>query len=575
MPSFTRMRSGTGPHGHTLSKPRFDSFHNSLNDFFSVDDELYLCKIPQNSKAVTALQHGSTLSLGPLPPLQAEANATMPQPVAYPKLPELPELPELPKLPELPELPDLLDLPELPELPDLLDLPVKRPESTPLSPADSSVLLLPLKSPLRRSRISSPGLELDNRLQSPRSGTDSEPQSLGGLGYERRVAVILDKNLVPRRIESGVPAHVDVRTVPEALPDELLLPQPKNAIPKILHLTTKLSSPTIALTPTGHNPTQKIRQLTGLSLPADQHHSAVTVPLRPVSQLSSSSISSDDGDNVSDQENDTSSEVSGVMPASSRSTADFEKSPRFPSWDIYRHPHRLSTLPKAFNEPESFRRSNPLPTRLVDEDVDLRRHSLRTPTPPPQSPSTQEQRYDLDEYHATAAQIAREMHPRVVAIAPNRATHKRSQSPAPEHRPVNPSPLYKSDEAPGTRPPARPPMDPTLNLMPVTALGSSRPRVAGSLETRPRPQSLFERVTRLFDRYSSSKNLHSRSASRKVRSPYVDFLHQAQKTSALQSRKERERETLKKQIRVVGQGGRVEWPVNSLESMISREAQRG
>ncbi len=148
--------------------------------------------------------------------------------------------------------------------------------------------------PARRSMASSFSSEVSNAFKTPPKG------SIDYQGQEASIAVILERD---GRYGKAQPLRPDVRIDPARIldtpPDELLSPQPRKAVQKILRLTSNAVvatslSPSPSL-PTGHNPSQKIRQLMGIDVDVGSHDPRhVSYEVSPVSPMSGSSVYSED-----------------------------------------------------------------------------------------------------------------------------------------------------------------------------------------------------------------------------------------------------------------------------------------
>lgn len=121
--------------------------------------------------------------------------------------------------------------------------------------------------PPQRSTASSFNSQVNNASRTPNRSNGNRQ---AGRDWERDVDDVAD--MWDDRMgtdQSRSDPHIDVKNIPTTPPDEILSPQPKQCVQKILKLTGEIgpaaSVPT-ADSPTLHNSQQKIKQLTGLNV---------------------------------------------------------------------------------------------------------------------------------------------------------------------------------------------------------------------------------------------------------------------------------------------------------------------
>ncbi len=150
--------------------------------------------------------------------------------------------------------------------------------------------------PARQSMSSSFSSELNSAFRTPKRSMDYPDRDLDWKREEANIDVILARDAHDTLRPYLPKIHIAPASYPSTPPDELLSPQPRKAVPKILRLTAGTGAGLIAspTSPSGHNPSQKIRQLMGVDVGSGPSDSSL-YEVSPVSPLSaSSSVYSED-----------------------------------------------------------------------------------------------------------------------------------------------------------------------------------------------------------------------------------------------------------------------------------------
>ncbi|KAK5657071.1 hypothetical protein OQA88_3598 [Cercophora sp. LCS_1] len=185
------------------------------------------------------------------------------------------------------------------------------------------------------------------------------------------------------------------RAVPNTPPDELLSPQPRSSVPKILQLTTvRPAKSNSSSSPSGHNSPHKIKQLTGIDVAAPEDYRRWLAEDRAVdvSPLSnrSSSYSQDTDPIVSDPDS-----IDIELPDPKLKGCSPDNS------SYFAQRYRAKGLVPGTRPP-------------IPSPLNITKTNMPQPAqhPQPQHPSSgpwhhPRQQYTQDLYHATAAQLAR------------------------------------------------------------------------------------------------------------------------------------------------------------------------
>ncbi|TLS24302.1 hypothetical protein PpBr36_08619 [Pyricularia pennisetigena] len=197
-------------------------------------------------------------------------------------------------------------------------------------------------------------------------------------------------------------------------PDEILSPQPKSSISKILqiagHGSKPVTSPSIK-SPTGHNSANKISQITGLDTAVSTWHAregSFLDDISPVSPVSSAAslYSQDLETTISEPDADLGytrprryEDVSRVAerPASQ------DESFRYSNW----MPHSPDSVPMALNVRKSGNKQGNHQQSPAESYRSAGRRASRTHANPISPQQRHDSNLEMDLYHATTTQIAR------------------------------------------------------------------------------------------------------------------------------------------------------------------------
>jgi hypothetical protein len=171
----------------------------------------------------------------------------------------------------------------------------------------STYLVKPLPPvPRRESQSSAFSNEVTQAFATPKRTVDSPTTTIHWNKHEAYGAAELDRR---KRCLPAI-ATIDISNIPDTPSDEILSPQPRQSIPKILRLTSTsnlVTSPSPS-TPSGHQPSRKVRQLMGTDLSHDDSY------ITPIPGSSSAYSPSVDGSRYSlDMDVDRSDFDSGLV----------------------------------------------------------------------------------------------------------------------------------------------------------------------------------------------------------------------------------------------------------------------
>src|SRR3569833_108169 len=258
--------------------------------------------------------------------------------------------------------------------------------------------------PLRRSVASSFTSEVNNAFQTPKRSVDyAAAAGAHDVDWEQQeeasIAVILERDVRREQVPppyrpKNMTTHIDADRIPDLPPDNVLLPQSKMSVSKILRLTSSsASAKATSLAPTspsGHNPSHKIRQIMGVDVD-------VSDEVLSVSPLSRSSVYSEDlALSVSEPDTDTYGAYYHSDPD------DDARSSRWTSWV----PESPADVPRSLRiqRPISGRYSDPpaRPSAAARRPSSSCRHLHHRCESSSSSSS-----YGTGLYHASAHQIAK------------------------------------------------------------------------------------------------------------------------------------------------------------------------
>ncbi|TLD29349.1 hypothetical protein PspLS_03772 [Pyricularia sp. CBS 133598] len=197
-------------------------------------------------------------------------------------------------------------------------------------------------------------------------------------------------------------------------PDEILSPQPKSSISKILqiagHGSKPITSPSIK-SPTGHNSANKISQMMGLDTTASTWHAHAASCLdeiSPVSPISSAaSLYSQDLENtISEPDADMSYTRPWRYEDAAREVerlASQDESFVYSTW----MPHSPNSVPMALNVRNSGHKQGSDQQSPVESYRSAGRRASRTHANPILPRQRHDSKLEMDLYHATTTQIAR------------------------------------------------------------------------------------------------------------------------------------------------------------------------
>ena len=417
--------------------------------------------------------------------------------------------------------------------------------------------------PLRRSMASSFSSEVARALKTPNRSVNSQQTDYDWEKEGADIAAMLDRKVARGRV---VP-KIDVNNIPSTPPDDILSPQPKQSIQKILRLTSQ-KSPVTSLTsssPSLHNSSQKIRQLTGLDVGTNETHYMVS-PISP-----SSSVYSQDNLEATISEPDL--DIYTDDPSYFYSKQDFEEQQRYSrQWPT--------------SVPINLRYSDPVANPVDTLQEGYRSSGVRESLSPGKSKGRQ-----LDLYHETAAELAQ-----------SSGSQDRNTSWAAVYTPVTSAPEEEplhfstpsrrkssfSSRVQGLRSNIPAPLQ-------IKKAGKGNFGTGNHPQRTPYPtKSTFEEedheqrtsrlsLSRVFKRHSSdvSSIFSDKDGSKKTRrldglatpSPpasviqrtsngFQGLVAQAKRTTGMMSKTERRRESLKSKIRVITDLGTPSGPAN-------------
>lgn len=425
--------------------------------------------------------------------------------------------------------------------------------------------------PPRRSIASSFGSEVSRALKTPNRSVDSQQTNYDWEREGADIVAILDRK-VPR---GRVVPKIDVNNIPNTPPDEMLSPQPKQSIQKILRLTSQ-KSPVTSLSPGSpslHNSSQKIRQLTGLDIGADETYYMVS----PVS--ASSSIYSQDNleATISEPDLDTHTEDISYFHAKKHLLYHDGSSQLFTS------------APASLDYPtDNLRYSDPVRSPVDFTAEGFENYRLRESMSPRKSKGRQ-----LDLYHETAAELAQSSQAQsrnvswvagytavdgtIEEEAPPFSTPLRMESSFASRvqglKSNIPAPLQirkasKGDFGTGNHPKRTP--YPTKSTFDDEETGESRMSMLSLARVFKRHSAEASSV--FSDKgggSSRSRKLDGvatpsppASVLQRTNNGIQELVSQAKKTAGMMSRTERRRESLKNKIRVITDDGTPSQPTN-------------
>ncbi|KAK3394249.1 hypothetical protein B0H63DRAFT_460427 [Podospora didyma] len=286
---------------------------------------------------------------------------------------------------------------------------------------------LPPLPPKRLSLASNLSKEINQAFETPEGSLDSdvdhkvEPDHniIDWDREEAKVSVILDKHSrqcsgsAPRAIKRPQQRKSEIAIdIPNTPPDDILSPQPRSSVQKILRLTSlkPRMSRSSCSAPSGHNPDHKIKQLTGLDVSSSEPYcrSRETAPVSPMSDKSSI-FSSGDGTGTSEANsldlniNQTSKGFSSDPTLNYLNPRQLE---RISSEPPVRALSPLGRLPRGDNNGDKTQ-SSPRPTTKSSAAVSSKYENSAWFRGTHETSQEKECGYRQDLYHATASQLAR------------------------------------------------------------------------------------------------------------------------------------------------------------------------
>ncbi|KAK3341191.1 hypothetical protein B0T25DRAFT_333799 [Lasiosphaeria hispida] len=379
---------------------------------------------------------------------------------------------------------------------------------------------LPPLPPKRASLTSTLSKEMSQAFATPEGSVEFAAEQLGvgkKGGWEKEeneIAVILDRgpgNRLPppssrlpaaaRRITQRT-RRVKVETRDEDVPpDNLLSPQPRSSVQKILRLTSlKRVTSSSSSSPSGHNPGHKIKQLMGMDVGSEGHarRAAPKGPKDPhidVSPLSNrSSLYSQDLDaTISEPDSSGLDANYGSKGYSSNPSSGYSAqrfNPKGPGSGAAHSP--LNSMNLANSDTASEGGSHVRAAGRIQEPPSADDFAPRTVNRDHwSSPRSDPSRYGHDLYHTTASQLART----IPSSSQRMPVRPPPQDSSPRWllldeeftRTVDSLPSYHSGGGGATRPPSSPSYPSPLHQAPPLQDGLSGPARA---ETHPPLRSM-------------------------------------------------------------------------------------